>query len=170
MSDSLQPHGDCSVPGFPVPHCLPVIAQTHVHCVCTYLHKTYMKNFTFSSPCPLKFSISNTFLRNIFGNILGNLLYNKINRQEYNMWLFIVALILNGRETIWNITSGEILQLNRYQYKQSVEYTPTTKTTKFSHHLLTQKKIHNVQLYVKKKITEKCVKYHPLFGQKKILK
>ena len=134
-------------------------------CVHTYI-KHIWKTSLFSSPCPLKFSVSNTFLRNIFGNILGNLLYNKINRQEYNMWLFIAALILNGKETTWNITSGEILQLNRYQYKQSVEYTPTTKTTKFSHHLLTQKKIQNVQLYVKK-ITEKCIKYHPLFGQKK---
>lgn len=32
------------------------------------------------------------------GNVLGNLFYrNKINRQEYNIWMFIAALILNGK-------------------------------------------------------------------------
>jgi len=33
MSDSLQPHGLCNMPGFPVPHHLPEFAQTHVHWV-----------------------------------------------------------------------------------------------------------------------------------------
>ena len=33
MSDSLRLHVDCSTPGFPVLHCLPEFAQTHVHWV-----------------------------------------------------------------------------------------------------------------------------------------
>ena len=33
MSNSLQPHGLHSTPGFPVLHCLSEFAQTQVHCV-----------------------------------------------------------------------------------------------------------------------------------------
>ena len=45
---------DCSMPGFPVHHQLPEIAQTHVHRVCDAIPPSN----PLSSPSPLAFNIS----------------------------------------------------------------------------------------------------------------
>ena len=53
VSDSLQPH-DCSTPGFPVHHQLPVLAQTHVHRVSDAIQPSHPQ----SSPSSPAFSLS----------------------------------------------------------------------------------------------------------------
>ena len=45
---------DCSTPGFPVPHYLPELAQTHVHPVGDAIHPSY----PLLPPSPPAFSLS----------------------------------------------------------------------------------------------------------------
>ena len=54
LSDSLQPHGLCSIPGFPVDHELPELAQTHVHRVGDAIQPCH----PLLSPSPPAFSLS----------------------------------------------------------------------------------------------------------------
>ena len=53
LSDSLWPH-DCSMPGFPVHHQLPELAQTHVHRVSDAIQPSSPQ----VSPSPPTFSLS----------------------------------------------------------------------------------------------------------------
>ena len=54
LSDSLQPHGLCSIPGFPVDHELPELAQTHVHRVGDAIQPSH----PLLSPPPPAFNLS----------------------------------------------------------------------------------------------------------------
>ena len=45
---------DCSMPGFPVHHQLPVLAQIHVHCVSDAIQPSH----SLSSPSPSAFNLS----------------------------------------------------------------------------------------------------------------
>ena len=46
VSDSLRPPLDCSMPGFPVPHCLPEFAQIHVF-LSQWCHPTILSSIPF---------------------------------------------------------------------------------------------------------------------------
>ena len=51
---TLYDHGDCSMPGFPVHHQFPQLAQTHVHWVTDAIQQSY----PLSSPSPPAFNLS----------------------------------------------------------------------------------------------------------------
>ena len=53
MSDSLQPHGQCSTPGLPVHHQLPELTRTHVHWVGDAIQPSH----PLSSPSPPAFNL-----------------------------------------------------------------------------------------------------------------
>ena len=52
---------DCSMPGFPVLHCLPEFTQTHVHWVDDIIQPFYLLSST--SPASLSFTISQSLLK-----------------------------------------------------------------------------------------------------------
>ena len=54
VSNSLQPHGDCSTLGFPVHHQLLELTQTHVHRVSYAIQPSHL----LSSPSPPAFNLS----------------------------------------------------------------------------------------------------------------
>ena len=67
MSDSLQPHGWSSMPGFPVLHHLPELAQTHVHQVGDAIRPS--RPLSSPSPHPQSFPASASSLMRVLAKM-----------------------------------------------------------------------------------------------------